>query len=67
MLAEECVRGRVRRTRGPDDEEFVPDLILTDLAQLPSCVTSARRARRSDLPWQHAMWGAYASRVQPFG
>jgi len=55
----------LRWTPCPDHADVVPDLVLTDLAQLPPCVLAGRRGRRSYLPGQHAGWGACAHRVHP--
>ncbi|MHB8861935.1 MAG: HAD family hydrolase [Pirellulaceae bacterium] len=46
---------------------LAPDLVLTDLDQLPPCVASAGHARRGSTPWHNALWGPYAARLQPFG
>jgi len=42
---------------------IAPDIILTDLAQIPHCMS--RRATRcpDDLPWHNSLWGDFASRA----
>ncbi|OHB77830.1 MAG: hypothetical protein A2W31_17595 [Planctomycetes bacterium RBG_16_64_10] len=57
----------LRWTHCPKHVETAPDLVLTDLAQLPHCMTSTRRERKRILPWHHAWWGTYASQVPPLG
>lgn len=43
--------------------DAVPDLILTNLAQIPYCVLHQTTPRHDELPWQDPQWGDIASRV----
>jgi putative hydrolase of the HAD superfamily len=49
---------------GPERSDFGPDIVLTDLAQLPPCVTRIGPATRDSLPWHNPLWGMCAGRVQ---
>jgi putative hydrolase of the HAD superfamily len=48
----------------PGWSAVAPDLVLTDLAQLPPCMTSTGRERHDPLPWHNPLWGMHMGRMQ---
>ena len=46
-----------------DGDGVTPDIILTDLAQIPHCVLLGTSTRRDELPWHNSLWGDFASRA----
>jgi putative hydrolase of the HAD superfamily len=46
-----------------EGDTVTPDIILTDLAQIPYCVLHGQPSSRDDLPWQDSLWGDFASRA----
>jgi putative hydrolase of the HAD superfamily len=42
---------------------IAPDIVLTDLAQIPYCVLHSGTVRQDDLPWHNSLWGDFASRA----
>ena len=51
----------------PQWADVAPDIVLTDLDQLPPCITTAEHAQRGNLPWHNPLWGMCASRAQLYG
>ena len=51
----------------PEWADVAPDIVLTDLDQLPPCVTTVGRAQRGSLPWRNPLWGMCAGRAQLYG
>lgn len=41
----------------------VPDIILTDLAQIPYCVLQRHTPHQDELPWHDSLWGDVATRA----
>ena len=52
---------------GGECDDVGPDIVITDLAQLPPCVTSVGPAAQGTLPWYDPLWGMCAGRPQFYG
>jgi putative hydrolase of the HAD superfamily len=57
----------LRSVSCPGWSAVAPDLVLTDLDQLPACVTSVGCARHDPLPWHNPLWGMHMGRMQLYG
>lgn len=56
-----------RRSLRVEAAGTVPDLVLTDLAQLPPCLVGGRRAGRNSASQGRAAWGLYGGKLTLYG